>query len=225
MNDVQPRDSQNVGISLKKIKKPLIEKKRRDRINKCLAELKTILLKDIQHTGTHISRLDKADILELTVKYLQTVQRNQISAAVASDPDAAIKYESGFQECAMETMRFLKFQDGRNNLSKRFENHLKETVSDVLQAREDPTHVNEKYTPPTVVGSHFGQNHSMKFEPISLPISAFRKASLFPHQNVSRDVRNSLSIRQDKYESFRCSISAHENEVVPCSLAKVWRPW
>ncbi|KAK3583441.1 hypothetical protein CHS0354_025564 [Potamilus streckersoni] len=146
--------------------------------------------------------MDKADVLELTVKYLQTVQRNQISAAIASDPIAAVKYESGFQDCTQETMRYLKFQDGRSNLAKRLENHLKETVTDVLRAREDPNHVNEQSTPLTVVGSHFRQNDSMTFQPISLPISAVREATPCSHQNEPRDVISSSSVNQDKSKSF-----------------------
>ncbi|KAK3583440.1 hypothetical protein CHS0354_025563 [Potamilus streckersoni] len=223
MCDVEERNAQSTEISMRKIKKPLIEKKRRDRINKCLAELKAILLKDIQHTGTQISRLDKADVLELTVKYLQTIQRNQITAAVTSDPIAAVKYESGFKECAQETIRYLKFHDGRKDLAKRLDNHLSATVKNVLRAREDQRIVNVLSTPLTLDCSHFSQNNSIKYEPISPPISAFQETY---HQNYTYDVKPSLSTSPDKAESSRRSISAQINQVVvPCKLESVWRPW
>uniref|UniRef100_A0A8C4QNU2 BHLH domain-containing protein n=1 Tax=Eptatretus burgeri TaxID=7764 RepID=A0A8C4QNU2_EPTBU len=55
------------------IRKPLVEKKRRDRINELLNQLKSIILETTKHESLPHSRLEKADILELTVKYLQDV--------------------------------------------------------------------------------------------------------------------------------------------------------
>uniref|UniRef100_UPI00358F0639 uncharacterized protein n=1 Tax=Myxine glutinosa TaxID=7769 RepID=UPI00358F0639 len=57
----------------RKIRKPLVEKKRRDRINELLNQLKSIILETTKHESLPHSRLEKADILELTVKYLQDV--------------------------------------------------------------------------------------------------------------------------------------------------------
>lgn len=67
------------------IRKPLIEKKRRARINDSLETLKQILLEsksnlkktsassDNGHNRT--AKLEKADILEMTVAYLQTLRK------------------------------------------------------------------------------------------------------------------------------------------------------
>lgn len=60
-------------ISFRKNRKPLMEKKRRARINDSLEALKDILLKNtvaITH-GSRPTKLEKADILEMTVRYLQ----------------------------------------------------------------------------------------------------------------------------------------------------------
>lgn len=61
----------------RKIRKPLMEKKRRARINDSLEKLKQILLKNtvaITH-GSRPTKLEKADILEMTVRYLQILQK------------------------------------------------------------------------------------------------------------------------------------------------------
>ena len=50
--------------------KPLMEKRRRERINKSLSELKNILLEALKRDQSSCSKLEKADILEMTVKYL-----------------------------------------------------------------------------------------------------------------------------------------------------------
>ncbi|XP_031837194.2 uncharacterized protein LOC116429002 isoform X2 [Nomia melanderi] len=58
----------------KKITKPLLERKRRARINKCLDELKNLMIDALETEEEDISKLEKADILELTVRHLQRLQ-------------------------------------------------------------------------------------------------------------------------------------------------------
>ncbi|XP_014242043.1 transcription factor HES-2-like [Cimex lectularius] len=63
----------NMPSESRKIRKPLMEKKRRARINDCLEELKKMLL---QNKGEHLpegrpTKLEKADILEQTVNFMR----------------------------------------------------------------------------------------------------------------------------------------------------------
>ena len=58
--------------------KPLIEKKRRARINSCLDELKDLMVFALQTEGESISKLEKADVLELTVNHLRKLKRQQM---------------------------------------------------------------------------------------------------------------------------------------------------
>lgn len=57
----------------RKSNKPIMEKKRRARINHCLNQLKSLILETDNERSRH-SKLEKADILEMTVKYLQTLR-------------------------------------------------------------------------------------------------------------------------------------------------------
>ncbi|KAJ8940544.1 hypothetical protein NQ318_003387 [Aromia moschata] len=54
-----------------------MEKKRRSRINDSLEALKQILLKidpeNVRKTGSRTAKLEKADILEMTVRYLRSL--------------------------------------------------------------------------------------------------------------------------------------------------------
>ncbi|XP_031700216.1 transcription factor HES-5-like [Anarrhichthys ocellatus] len=52
-----------------KLRKPFVEKVRRDRINSCIKQLKIILEKEF-HKQEPNSKLEKADILEMTVNFL-----------------------------------------------------------------------------------------------------------------------------------------------------------
>lgn len=57
----------------RKNNKPIMEKKRRARINHCLNQLKALILEADNERSRH-SKLEKADILEMTVRYLQTLR-------------------------------------------------------------------------------------------------------------------------------------------------------
>ncbi|NXE18751.1 HES1B factor, partial [Thinocorus orbignyianus] len=60
------------------------------------------------------SKLEKADILEMTVKHLRSLQRAQMTAALSTDPTVLGKYRAGFSECMNEVTRFLSTCEGVN---------------------------------------------------------------------------------------------------------------
>ncbi|XP_028128061.1 protein hairy [Diabrotica virgifera virgifera] len=86
--------------------KPIMEKRRRARINNCLNELKTLILDAMKKDPARHSKLEKADILEMTVKHLQNLQRQQVAMSAAADPLVVNKFRAGFSECASEVGRF-----------------------------------------------------------------------------------------------------------------------
>ncbi|XP_011877037.1 PREDICTED: enhancer of split mgamma protein-like [Vollenhovia emeryi] len=101
----------------KKITKPLLERKRRARINRCLDELKDLMVDALETEGENISKLEKADILELTVRHLQKLQASRpsgLSATIASGDEisAETRWQSGFGHCAAEACRFLSSLPG-----------------------------------------------------------------------------------------------------------------
>ncbi|CAG5953813.1 unnamed protein product [Menidia menidia] len=66
----------------RKSSKPRMEKRRRASINESLAQLKTLILDALGKASSRHSKLDKADILEMTVQHLQNLQRAQMTAAL-----------------------------------------------------------------------------------------------------------------------------------------------
>ncbi|XP_072157317.1 enhancer of split mdelta protein isoform X2 [Bemisia tabaci] len=89
-----------------RITKPMLERRRRARINRCLDELKELMVKTLQDKGENVSKLEKADILELTVNYLYTLQSQH---ALALTPEAAYadRFRAGFTHCAAEVSQYL----------------------------------------------------------------------------------------------------------------------
>ncbi|XP_059807604.1 transcription factor HES-3-like [Hypanus sabinus] len=93
------------ACNYRKISKPLMEKKRRARINECLEQLKTLLE---EHYSNNIRKrkLEKADILELTVKHLRDLQSSRQGALVLSQ-DGVAEYQAGFRSCLNGVSQYL----------------------------------------------------------------------------------------------------------------------
>uniref|UniRef100_A0A665TVP6 Transcription factor HES-1-like n=1 Tax=Echeneis naucrates TaxID=173247 RepID=A0A665TVP6_ECHNA len=78
------------------------------------------------------SKLEKADILEMTVKHLRNLQRLQMTAAVNTDPSVLGKYRAGFSECVGEVTRFLSTCEGVNTeVRTRLLSHLAACVTQI----------------------------------------------------------------------------------------------
>ncbi|KAJ1347440.1 hypothetical protein KIN20_002492 [Parelaphostrongylus tenuis] len=79
-SDVESFSSDERGAHVKKTNKPMMEKKRRARINQCLSELKEILICD-KHASSGHAKWEKADILEMTVDYLKKLRAHRDPAS------------------------------------------------------------------------------------------------------------------------------------------------
>ncbi|AWP04368.1 putative transcription factor HES-1-B-like [Scophthalmus maximus] len=116
----------------RKSSKPIMEKRRRARINESLGQLKTLILAALKKDTSRHSKLEKADILEMTVKHLRNLQRLQMTAAVNTDPSVLGKYRSGFSECVGEVTRFLSTCEGVNTeVRTRLLGHLAACVTQI----------------------------------------------------------------------------------------------
>nr|XP_014336152.1 PREDICTED: transcription factor HES-1 [Bos mutus] len=107
-------DKPKTASEHRKSSKPIMEKRRRARINESLSQLKTLILDALKKDSSRHSKLEKADILEMTVKHLRNLQRAQMTAALSTDPSVLGKYRAGFSECMNEVTRFLSTCEGVN---------------------------------------------------------------------------------------------------------------
>ncbi|CAB3978307.1 STIP1 homolog isoform X1 [Paramuricea clavata] len=113
----------------RKARKPLLERKRRARINDSLGELKGIVLRSLNKDSSRYTKMEKADILEMAVKHLKALRET-----VNSYPrhDGASQYRNGFTQCASEVTRYIMTMDSMDD----------NTRSDIL------SHLNSTYVPP-----------------------------------------------------------------------------
>lgn len=124
------RPTPSRASEIRRATKPIMEKRRRARINQCLTELKALILDALNKDPSRHSKLEKADILEMTVRHLQNVQRHQVAAALSTDPVVMNKFRAGFAECATEVSRYVTRLEGvEPSLRQRLVGHLTSCVN------------------------------------------------------------------------------------------------
>ncbi|XP_064611968.1 protein hairy-like [Liolophura sinensis] len=97
----------DINSSSKKCNKPLMERRRRARINDSLNQLKSLVLQANGKEESNFSKLDKADILEMTVKHIAAIQHNSIMGSPSTISNSSNQFAGGFSACAKETLGLL----------------------------------------------------------------------------------------------------------------------
>ncbi|XP_051493631.1 transcription factor HES-5-like [Apus apus] len=91
-----------------KLRKPVVEKMRRDRINSSIEQLKLLLEKELQRHQPN-SKLEKADILEVAVTYLK--QQSQLQDQTFIHKSLEQEFNSGYLRCLKEALHFLSYYE------------------------------------------------------------------------------------------------------------------
>ncbi|XP_070758271.1 transcription factor HES-5-like [Enoplosus armatus] len=105
-----------------KLRKPLVEKLRRERINSSIEQLKSLLGPEFLKQQPD-SKLEKADILEMTICVLRRLQQQH--QAVDS---AAVK--QGYSRCVQEVDNFLSREQEKTQSQRRLLNHFNKSSSE-----------------------------------------------------------------------------------------------
>lgn len=186
--------------------KPMLERKRRARINRCLDELKELMVAALQAEGENVSKLEKADILELTVSHLHKLRRQQ---RLASNPVTdADRFRAGFTHCATEVSRCLAATPGVDiQLGTKLMTHLGHRLNDMDKMSPLSVHVLPNYTPPTSPQpSVCNEDNSY-----SMPLTPASSAS---SQSPVSDCRMSTGL-----------LKIAEVPVIVKTSDAMWRPW
>ncbi|MED6264881.1 hypothetical protein CHARACLAT_019731 [Characodon lateralis] len=111
-----------------KLRKPLVEKLRRERINSSIEQLKSLLGPEFLKQQPD-SKLEKADILEMTVCFLKRLQQHPAVDSVAVD--------QGYSRCVQEVVHFLSKDDLKTQSQKRLLNHFNKLQSSSERHQKD----------------------------------------------------------------------------------------
>ncbi|XP_063173542.1 transcription factor HES-5-like [Candoia aspera] len=104
-----------------KLRKPVVEKMRRDRINNSIEQLKVLLEREFQRHQPN-SKLEKADILETAVSYLKKQRQTPGSAFGLKNPE--LDFNTGYLRCLREAFYFLSFCQPKRETQSRLIKHF-----------------------------------------------------------------------------------------------------
>ncbi|XP_071331068.1 hairy-related 3 [Trachinotus anak] len=219
------------AIAGHKVSKPLMEKKRRARINKCLDQLK-YLLESYYSSNIRKRKLEKADILELTVKHLRNLQKIQSCTAAASEFS---DYRTGFRSCLANINHYLVMADTLNGGDRWMLSQLSGKLCRSVRRGEDssttdsgPGHAESQDDArrllPSVAGPEEGSK--ARFEALK-PHGA--SASRFPPSEDARQKQAAGNFPSQSSHKKRpclqkCRSVGHRNEAAN-TQHNVWRPW
>lgn len=163
--------------------------------------------------GTQVSKLDKADILEMTVSHLRQIQHQQLSAAMAASSSVVHRYREGYMECASEAVRYMETSRAypndmvlrvRTNLAHKMgytqgHSHCSETVRSDYKALTDMSgfsDISPPSTPVKVKVESPSSNDSVSpdsgfcsaFSPLLMPVPHFKsETEHYGAENSSSD--------------------------------------
>lgn len=215
----------------RKVMKPLLERKRRARINKCLDDLKDLMVECLTQEGEHVTRLEKADILELTVEHMRKLKQRGNLAVRSSTLNAHVEsFRSGYVHAADQISQVLLQQyfddDTRSKLMKFLSTRLTDMQHSLALQTSTSTTTATATTQPLI-------NSSVQ--------NSFADSRLFSYQQsntntnfLSQRQRESSFLTQDTKENDMIDIITVDNSmdssVSASSTASntsetVWRPW
>ncbi|CAL8372264.1 hairy-related 13 isoform X1 [Gadus morhua] len=102
--DTEEEEEDYYGIQRgdRKTRKPLVEKKRRARINESLQELRNLLADaDFQ------SKMENAEVLEMTVKKVEDILQNRTQETDTLNREASERFAAGYIQCMHEVHMFV----------------------------------------------------------------------------------------------------------------------
>ncbi|KAM9323133.1 transcription cofactor HES-6 [Pholidichthys leucotaenia] len=108
----------------RKIRKPLVERKRRARINESLQELR-VLISD----GDTQSKMENAEVLELTVRKVESILQNRAQDGDVLNREAHERFAAGYIQCVHDVHTFVSSCPGTDAVvAAELLNHLLENM-------------------------------------------------------------------------------------------------
>ncbi|XP_034546329.1 hairy-related 5 [Notolabrus celidotus] len=198
--------------TMRRVSKPVMEKRRRERINHSLETLRLLMLENTEDERLKNPKVEKAEILETVVKFLKTgkdVQRGRraIKRVMSREqgPTASRKqtYHSGMRSCLLRVSHFIssKSQDAEET-----DEDPDQTSFVHLEPRTNPSSNGHTYIP-TPIGDPAAL--ALQHPPLHHCSTSFSHPYHTPTTGFHCDTSKLLS---------PCAAITHSTD-------PVWRPW
>ena len=202
----------------RKVMKPLLERKRRARINKCLDELKDLMVSALHTEGESITKLEKADVLELTVRHLRKLKAQGGLCLTSSNSE---RFRSGFRLCMGEITRFIT--SGSSGMDITLSARMLQHLSICLQGLEASSFQIQNAT----ASPNYHATSPLLPEPsLSDYPSPGRVESMRLSQPVFSESRGpTLAASATRPSSAPATVVKEELTVIQEDPEQTWRPW
>lgn len=104
----------------------IIEKRRRDRMNACLADLSRLIPSQYMRKGR--GRVEKTEIIEMAIRHLKNLQTQE----VLREATYAEHYRSGYNDCVSEAAKFL-LRERDEELYYKMITHLRDHMAEAMK--------------------------------------------------------------------------------------------
>lgn len=132
-------DNSDMAVLNRKYAKTCVEKKRRDRINRCLDELKDIMSQS--EDKAKYQKMEKAEILEMAVSYMRTMKSTPssttgINNSSSSNPVNTTQYYTlAYRQCLGEFQTYLsQVPDMQDSAKAKILSHMSQRYIEMLSA-------------------------------------------------------------------------------------------
>ncbi|XP_042354237.1 transcription cofactor HES-6 [Plectropomus leopardus] len=195
----------------RKMRKPLVEKKRRARINESLQELRVLMADaDLQ------SKMENAEVLEMTVKRVENILQNRAQEVDTVNREACERFAAGYIQCMHDVHTFVSSCPGIDpTVAAELLNHLLESMP---LNDEDRLRV----MLPDAVAESPGGNSS------TWPVfESMYSAMVSPAPSSSTDdLCSDLDDTDSEQSHVSSSEEADSQDVLNLTYSKLmWRPW
>ncbi|TDH11867.1 hypothetical protein EPR50_G00065370 [Perca flavescens] len=226
--------STTTQVQARKRRRGIIEKRRRDRINNSLSELRRLVPSAFEKQGS--AKLEKAEILQMTVDHLKMLHASGGKGFFEAHALAKDYRSLGFRECLAETARYLSIIEGRDGtdpLRIRLVSHLSNYASqrEVHTGLEHLAWGSAYGTPPAHLPHHLLLQHPQGRTPASRsnsspPSSSSSSTSSSPSTEASGTSRLSVmppteTLRVPPSGSLALSLSVPTSKLSPPLLSSL----
>ncbi|XP_022104153.1 transcription factor HES-4-B-like [Acanthaster planci] len=198
-----------------KTSKHMMERKRRARINDSLLQLKSLIFPALRKEMSRQPKMEKADILEMTVRYLKEVQSSPQNGRTS--PAAQVsQYHAGYNECLGEASNFLANCESVDlDTRLRIMNHLAERCSGL-----EPTVPTQQQQQKQVTYNFTAPKQSTLTSPAVSPVSVATNSRVPPMTSctVQQQQQLMLCIPHDFPSQTNPSLLSHSSTSTQSSI-------
>ncbi|CDQ76233.1 unnamed protein product [Oncorhynchus mykiss] len=228
-NGLRRDEGEYYGIKVdRKTRKPLVEKKRRARINESLQELRVLLADtDLQ------LKMENAEVLEMTVKRVESIIQSRAQEVDTVNREARERFAAGYIQCMHEVHTFVSNCPGIDvTIAAELLNHLLECMplndedkfQVMIQDIMTDCSTNSNSTWPSSEGIY-----AALVSPGGKSISSGSSSALSPAPSTTSSDDLCSDLEETDSEQNHISVDAENQDVLNMPTAayseSMWRPW